>query len=83
MKVMGNNELSTPGEADTLSAAPSHDYDVQRGVRIEATGTKSPSEYENNILQKQINIPTVNATYMTLYRYATVVDVAIIGTSAV
>jgi hypothetical protein len=70
VNVMGNDGLFTPGEIDTPSTVLTHGSDVQRGVCVEADGTNSPSEPESKILQEQIDVPEVKATYMTLYRYA-------------
>jgi hypothetical protein len=82
VKVMGNDGSYTSGENDTFSVALSRGSDLQKGVLIEANETKT-SENESKILQKQIDVPTVKVTYMTLYRYARIVDMAIIATSAV
>jgi hypothetical protein len=79
---MGNHGPYTSGANDTFSTAPSRGSDVQKGVLIEANETKT-SEYESKILQEQIDVPTVKVTYKTLYRYATIIDMAIIATSAV
>jgi hypothetical protein len=79
---MENYGPYTPGENDTFSTALSRGSDVQRGVLIEANETKT-SEYESKTLQEQLDVPTVKVTYMTLYRYATIVDMAIITTGAV
>jgi hypothetical protein len=79
---MGNDGPYTSGENDTFSTALSRGSDVQKGVLIETNETKT-SEHESKILQEQIDVPTVKVTYMTLYRYATIVDMAIIATSAV
>jgi hypothetical protein len=81
VKVMGNNGHYTSGENNTFSTALSHGSDVQKGVLVEANETKT-SECESKILQAQIEVPTVKVTYMTLYRYARIVDIAIIATSA-
>jgi hypothetical protein len=81
VKVMGNHGPYTSGENDTFSTALGRGSDVQNGVLIEANETKT-SEYESKILQEQIDVPAVKVTYMTLYRYATIVDMAIIATSA-
>ena len=79
---MGNDGPYTSGENDTFSTALSRGSDVQESVLIEANETKT-SEYESKTLQEQVDVPTVKVTYMTLYRYATIVDMAIIATSAV
>jgi hypothetical protein len=78
---MGSHGPYTSGENDTFSMALSRGSDVQKGVLIEANETKT-SEYESKILLQQIDVPTVKVTYMTLYRYATIVDMVIIATSA-
>jgi hypothetical protein len=76
------NSSSLSREGDGLPTAENPGLDVLNGIHIKTKETHCLSEHERKILQDQVDVPEVKITYMTLYRYATAVDLAIMALSS-
>ena len=74
-KLAGRNSNSRHPAANGF---PTHKF---ASVDDEKIPLEDSPEHEREILQKQISIPEVRTTFVTLYRYATTLDLAIIVTS--
>lgn len=80
--MMGNKSLPRSRARDSFRTLQDPGLDVHNKKSIEANGIDSASEHQKKVLEEQIDVPEVKITYMSLYRFATFGDIAIIFFSA-